>query len=124
MAAYVVAVPAIQVTVGARMWFLEHGTVVPEGVDDETITRLVDGGFITEVQTDEEEPEAAPEPDPEDVVPLEKLTKAQLVELAASEGIDLGKATKNEDIVAAILAARDAATEAADQESPTGGSDL
>lgn len=104
MAAYVVAVPAIQLTVGARMFFLERGQSVPRDASDPDIARLLAGGFIEaldEVDETEEVDETV------DEKPLEKMTNAELDELAKAEGIDLNGATKKADKVAAITAARE-----------------
>lgn len=105
MAAYVVAVPAIQLTVGARMFFLERGQSVPRDASDADIARLLAGGFIEaldEVAETEEVDETV------DEKPLEKMTNAELDELAKAEGIDLGGATKKADKVVAITAAHEA----------------
>jgi len=104
MAAYVVTAPAVQVVVEARVYFLERGASVPEGVAEDVLAHLVGIGYIAEAEV-----EAEPVPDTEK--PLDKMTTAKLVELAASEGIDLSNATKNADRVAAIVAAREASTE-------------
>ena len=114
MAAYVVTVPAVQVTVASRMFFLERGAAVPEGVDEAMLEHLVGGNFIAEIEADEElvedledDGQGEPAGEPEDVV-LDKLTKAQLVELAGAEGIDLAGAKTNAEMVVAIAAALDA----------------
>lgn len=106
MAAYVVAVPAIQLTVGSRMFFLERGRSVPEETSETDIARLLEGGFIEAVdeveETDEVDETVA------DEKPLEKMTNAELDELAKAEGVDLNGITKKADKVAAITAAREA----------------
>ena len=50
MSAYVVTVPAIQLAVGSRMYFLERGRSVPEGASEVDVERLRDGAqFATAV---------------------------------------------------------------------------
>jgi len=125
MTAYVVTARAVQFIVGSRGFLLERGAAVPEGVAEDELARLESRGFITEVEepeTDEvlvadDQGEPAGEPD----VDLEKLTKAQLVDLANDEGIDLAGATKNAEMVAAIATAREAS---AIEPPVSGGSDL
>ena len=123
MAAYVVTARAVQFIVGSRGFLLERGAAVPEGVDEAVLERLVSRNFIAEVETDEEIEDGGqgePAGEPEDV-DLEKFTKAQLVELADDEGVDLAGAKTNAEMVAAIVAAREAAVI---EEPPAGGSDL
>lgn len=43
-----VVAPAVQVTVGARVYFLEAGAVLPEGVDEETLERFVSDGLVVD----------------------------------------------------------------------------
>jgi hypothetical protein len=114
MAAYVVTARAVQFIVGSRGFLLERGAAVPEGVADEELARLVDRGFITEVEAVEEivedlrgDSQGEPAGEPEDA-DLEKLTKAQLTELATAEDIDLAGTKTNADMVAAITAAQEA----------------
>lgn len=124
MAAYVVAVPAVQLTVGSRMFFLERGKSVPADASEADIERLVAGGFIEIVATDE--PEEVEDDETVVLKPLEKMTKAELDELAQADGIDLSGITKNADKVAAITAAREAspADPADPDETAPAGSDL
>lgn len=113
MAAYVVTAPAVQVVVEARVYFLERGASVPEGVAEDVLAHLVGINYITEVEA-----EAPADPEPETIVQtviddLDKMTKAQLAEVAAAESIDLTGVSKNADVAAAITAAREAATKIA-----------
>ena len=108
MAAYVVTAPAVQVVVNSRMYLLERGAAVPEGVAEDVLAHLAGIGYITEVEA-----EAPADPKPETVVQtviddLDKMTKAQLAEVAAAEGVDLAGAKTNPELVAAIAAAREA----------------
>ncbi|HEY5482825.1 MAG TPA: hypothetical protein VIK31_03300 [Propionibacteriaceae bacterium] len=124
MAAYVVTARAVQFIVGSRGFLLERGAAVPEGVDEDELARLESRSYIAEVEEIvedlEDDGQGEPAGEPEDV-DLEKLTKAQLVELANDEGIDLAGATKNAEMVAAIAAAREAS---AIEPPISGGSDL
>ena len=111
MAAYVVTAPAVQVVVNSRVYFLERGAAVPEGVAEDVLAHLVGIDYIAEV-------EAPADPEPEPVVQtviddLDKMTKAQLAEVAAAENIDLGGVATKAEQVAAINAAREAATQTA-----------
>lgn len=95
------------------MYFLERGAAVPEGVAETVLERLVSRNFIAEIEADEPivedlEDDGQGEPAGEPDVDLDKLTKAQLVELAAAEGVDLAGAKTNAEQAAAIAAARDA----------------
>lgn len=47
---HVVTAPAIQVRAGARQFFLETGAAVPDGVDQDTLDRLVDEGMVAEAK--------------------------------------------------------------------------
>lgn len=93
-----------------RQVYRYAGDLLPEGLADGEVDRLLEGGFVEEVpdQVDETEPEPVDE-HVEDEKPLDKLTTAQLKELAAAEGVDLSNAKTNADRVAAIAAAREAA---------------
>jgi hypothetical protein len=107
MADYVVTAPAVQLVVGSRMYFVERGAAVPDGVAEDVLAHLVGIGYITEAEV-----EAPAEPGPETVVQtviddLDKMTKAQLAEVAAAEGVDLAGAKTNPELVAAIAAARE-----------------
>ena len=113
MATYVVTAPAVQVVVEARVYFLERGASVPEGVAEDVLAHLVGIDYITEVEAEAPAEETEPETvvDVVDVVEeklLEKLTKADLTELATAEGVDLAGTKTNADIVAAIYTAREA----------------
>lgn len=46
---HIVTAPAIQVIAGVRAHFLEKGAVLPDGVAEETLERLVDEGLIESV---------------------------------------------------------------------------
>ena len=50
----VVKAPAVQVTVGARVYHLGHGDIVPDGVDEATVKRLTDEGFIGDEESTDE----------------------------------------------------------------------
>lgn len=81
---------------------LRRGDVLPEGVSEEQLKRLVDRGFIEEISveaTDSEET-TLPEGDPS-----EDWSGKQLDKFAADLGIDLGAARTKADKVAAIAAA-------------------
>lgn len=90
--AHVVISPAIQVIVGARAHFLEKGARVPDGVDKDTIARLVKEKHISEVKepkteekkSDEKKTVEIPEGPPKD-----SWTVPQLEAFAEREGIDL-----------------------------------
>lgn len=63
--AHVVTAAAVQVTAGPRSYFLETGAVLPEGVADDVIERLVDEGMIAEIEPDSPtEPTEPTEPEP------------------------------------------------------------
>lgn len=78
----------------ARILFA--GDIVPDGVDDEQLTRLVERGLIEKVEAEEED---LPEGDPTD-----KWTGPQLKRYATDNGIDIGTAKNKADVLAAIAA--------------------
>lgn len=78
----------------ARILFA--GDIVPEGVADEQIERLLERGLIEKVESDEVE---LPEGDPND-----KWTGPQLKKYATDNGIDIGAAKNKADVLAAIAA--------------------
>ncbi len=45
---HIVTAPAVQVTAGARAHFIERGGILPQGVDETVLDRLVDEGLIAE----------------------------------------------------------------------------
>ena len=80
--------------------YLYAGALVPASIPPEEVARLVAGGFIGE--------DAPPTPAVEaEGAPDESWKVAQLKAHAAEQGIDLGDATKKDDILAAIVAAQD-----------------
>lgn len=107
MTIHIVTSKVIKVSVGgatgnrvARVLF--EGDIVPEGVADEQLSRLIDRGLIavvveeSEQTTDEGYPEGAP---------TEKWTASQLKKYAADKDIDLGEAKNKPDVWAVIAAA-------------------
>lgn len=48
--AHIVTAPAVQVTAGARAHFIERGGILPQGVDEAVLDRLVDEGLIAEYE--------------------------------------------------------------------------
>lgn len=61
--ALIVKAPAVQVIVGSRAHFLEAGAVVPEGVDQAVLDRLVAEGFLGSVEPAEPEVVEVPKDD-------------------------------------------------------------
>lgn len=51
--AAVVTAPAVQVTVGGRVLFLEKGAVLPDGVDEDTLARFRDEELIADIAAPE-----------------------------------------------------------------------
>ena len=82
--------------------YLYAGAPVPASIPPEEVARLVEGGFIVEDAPPAPAAEAVPEGAPD-----ESWKVAQLKAHAAEHGIDLGDATKKDDILAAILATQD-----------------
>ena len=60
---HIVKAPAIQVIAGARAHFLETGAILPDGVAEETLERLVADGLIESVADDTDTTEADPDAD-------------------------------------------------------------
>lgn len=101
MAQYAAKSRVVKVAVGsangnrvARILFA--GDIVPDGVDEEQIERLVKRGLIEKVETGEVE---LPEGDP-----TEKWSGPQLKRYATDNGIDIGAAKNKTEVLAAIAA--------------------
>lgn len=99
MAAYEVTAAAVQVVAGARAHFVERGGILPDGVADDVLARLVDEGMIAELHLEEETVEI-----PEGT-PTEDWSGKQLDAYAAAKGIDIKAAKNKAEKVAAIATA-------------------
>lgn len=107
MTTHIVTSKVVKVSVGgstgnrvARVLFT--GDVVPEGVADEQLARLIDRGLIAVVVEEQEQPTEVSLPEG---APTEKWTAPQLKKYAADNGIDLGEAKKKDDVWTVIAAA-------------------
>ena len=101
MTTHEVTAAAVKVSIGGAggnrvAVILRRGDVLPAGVDEEQVERLIDRDLITEI------PEGA-----EEVFegPSEEWTVKQLDEYAAANDIALGDAKSKADKLAVILAA-------------------
>ena len=102
--AYTVIGPVAVVKVGEELRYLDHGVVVPEQADAESVEHLLAIGLIgtteaVEPDTPTDEPQGKPAG--EESVDLDELRT-----YAAENGIDIGDATRKADIRAAIDASR------------------
>lgn len=112
MDGYLVTAAAVQVVVGRKVHLVSAGDPLPDGVDDAMAARLVDKGMVVEIG-DHSEPEPVPEPNHtvdeqeqgEVKLDLSGMNLDQLRTYAADHNIDLGGATRKDDIIAAINAA-------------------
>ena len=100
---YIVTAPVAVVTVplgknASQVRFLEQGTVLPHGIAQDQLDHLVSIGFIEQADDDPADPDPA-KPDGD-------MTVDELKAYAAEHGIDLTGASKKDDILAAIQAAR------------------
>jgi hypothetical protein len=96
------------------------GQTLPDTLADGEVERLLEGGFVEEIPDPVEEVEP---PAPADVAgekPLDQMTKAELEELAAAEGVDLANTKTNADKAEAIAAARALATTSQDDAGASG----
>ena len=109
--AHVVKSAVVAVTIGSPggnglVRFVEAGSLLPEGVDQEIVDHLVSTGLVEEVvfepEADEPEGDEESEGDP---VSLDDMKLDELRAHAASRGIDLGDAARKDDIRAVIDAA-------------------
>ena len=107
--AHVVKSAVVAVTIGSPggnglVRFVEAGSLLPEGVDQEIVDHLVSTGLVEEVVVEEVvvEFDEGSEADP---VSLNRMKLDELRAYAASRGIDLGDATHKDDIRAVIDAA-------------------
>ena len=93
--AYQVTSAAVRVQLGNADLLVEKGRVLPEGVAEADLERLVSKGMI----------EALPdEPEADKPKHVDDMTVAELKEYAEANGIDLGEASKKNDILAAVKA--------------------
>lgn len=98
MTTYEVTGAAVKVSIGGPggnrvAVILRRGDVLPSGVDEEQVERLIDRGLIAEI--------------PEEVSegPSEEWTVKQLDEYAAANGIAFGDAKSKADKLAVVLTA-------------------
>lgn len=97
--AYTVTAPVAVVTVplgknASQVRFLEQGASLPDGIDQAQLDHLVAIGFIE------------PASDGQPARPVGEMTVEELKAYAAERNIDLTGASKKDDILAAIQAAR------------------
>ena len=109
---YIVTAPVAVVTVplgknASQVRFLEQGTVLPDGIAQDQLDHLVSIGFIEQADDDPADPDPADDPaDPDPAKPDGDMTVDELKAYAAEHNIDLTGASKKDDILAAIQAAR------------------
>ena len=110
------ALVVVQVSDGRREVYLEAGARVPATADADCVRRLLAEGLLVEdaPAPDPVVDERAAELGPVEVEPVARVAEApafrsmnldQLRQYAADHNIDLGGATRKDDIVAAIKAA-------------------
>ncbi|MBO3663729.1 hypothetical protein [Microbacterium stercoris] len=111
---HIVSAAAAKVSIGAAGGnrigvMLRRGDIVPQGVAEEQLERLVGRGLIEAVEV--EEPSAAETAPTQETVeipegdPSEEWTAKQLDAYAAAKGIDLGSGKNKAEKLAAIAAA-------------------
>lgn len=110
MSSYRVTAAAVVVKVSdqRRQVYVYRGATLPTTLAEGEAERLIKRGMIAEAAppTPVAEPEVAPvEGGDGDVLDLDAMTVADLVEYAAASEIDLGGATRKADILATIQAA-------------------
>ena len=111
---YIVTAPLVVVAVSdsRREVYLARGRTVPDTITDASLAHLLGRGLIaSKEQPETETPDAPDTPDvPEQPVepakPVGEMTVDELKAYAAEHGIDLTGASKKDDILAAIQAAR------------------
>lgn len=101
MANYTVKRGVVKVSIGAASGnsvahIARQGEVLPEGVDETQLKRLLERGRIEEIAG----PAGTPEGEPS-----EKWTKDQLEAYAAEHSVDISSSKNKADLVAAIEAA-------------------
>ena len=97
---------------GAPEIYLEHGALLPTAAEPGHVRHLLEVGLIAKVKPAAETPAPAVKPEDElsdDLAPsdpdgLPKLNLDQLRALAAEREIDLGGATRKDDIIAVLKA--------------------
>ena len=106
MAARVIAA-AVRVRVGNTDVLVERGGLLPAQVDADTVKRLMAKDMVKQFDPPEPEPEAKAEVEPDTGdTPVARMTVGELREYAAEHDIDMGDATRKDDILAAIAAAQ------------------
>jgi len=112
MAKHIVTAPLVVIYEDGQQRYLRAGAEVPDTVDKGHVGQLLDAGLIEKVSSS-----PAEKPTPTDPA---KMTGPQLKAYAAEKGIDLGEATKVDDVRAVVIAAT---TSPASDEGSDGGSD-
>ena len=106
MGRYEVAAAAVQVVVGARAHFVERGALLPDGVSEEDIKRLVREGLITKY-TDPDPAEQAPPAATFSQADFDAAVEAKVLELEQARA-EAEKQAEAEKVEAAKQAAADA----------------
>ena len=105
-----VTVAAVAVTVRNRVHLQRRGTLLPQGVSDAEVARLLRKGFIVAVE---------PKGDAQKAV--EKMTQKELVAYAAAQGIDLDGAKSKAEILAKVQTPAAPVAGTGDDTNPAGG---
>jgi len=111
-ARYIVAWPMVKVVIDRKVSLLAKGAPVPAAVDPEVLERFVARGMVMEVQpvevpedqADEQESDQVPS-DEEPARDFAAMNLDQLRAYAAEHSVDLGGATRKDDIIAVLTAA-------------------
>ena len=108
MAQHVATAAVVKVSIGSPSGnrvaaFIQRGDVVPEGVAEEQLKRLIDRGLIEKVKA--AKPESSTEVTVPEGDPSDKWTVPQLELFAKQKEIDLGSASSKPEKLAVIAAA-------------------
>lgn len=100
---YIVKAAAVKVRIGDRgdvgvARIIRRGGIVPAEVSEDQVKHLVRKGFIEKMTSAEPRP-------------VDKMTVEELKAYASKRSIDLGEATKKDEILAAVQAAAEPASE-------------
>ena len=109
MAQYVAKAEYVAVTIGEAggngvVQFVAAGGLIPEGVDQSILDNFLQRGLIERKHEEPKAEDAKVESETGDLV--SEMTVGELREYAIEHNIDLGDATRKDDILAAIAAAQ------------------
>ena len=102
---YRVVGPAAVVRVAGSRVTIDRGATVPDGADEAHLEHLVSVGLVAKVEVVDEAAPAEPKT-------VDEMTVSELRAHATARGVDLGEASRKDEILAAVKAAQEPAEQA------------